>query len=79
MQRKKSITASKSAKSRPKPALEEIKQMLRDRLPQLCEEYSIRDIWLFGSHVRVEQHKRSDLDVLIEFCELPTLPKYISL
>ena len=53
--------------------------MLRDRLPQLREEYSISDIWLFGSYIRGEQHKRSDLDVLVEFHEVPTLPKFISL
>ncbi len=32
-----------------------------------------------GSYVRGEQHKRSDLDVLVEFDEVPTLPKFISL
>jgi len=79
MQRNNPMTATKSSKPRPKPALEEIKQMLRDRLPQLREEYSIRDLWLFGSYVRGEQHKRSDLDVLVEFEEVPNLPKFISL
>jgi uncharacterized protein len=59
--------------------LEEIKQMLQNQLPQLREEYSIRDIWLFGSYVRGDQHKRSDLDVLVEFDEVPALPKFISL
>ena len=53
--------------------------MLQNRLPQLREEYSIRDIWLFGSYVRGDQHKRSDLDVLVEFDEAPALPKFISL
>ena len=77
--RRKPMTATKSSKSRPKPALEEIKQMLRDHLPQLREEYSIRDLWLFGSYVRGEQHKSSDLDVLVEFEEVPNLPKFISL
>jgi len=79
MQRKNLLAIPKPAKFRPKPALEEIKQMLRDRLPQLREEYRIRDIWLFGSCVRGEQHKRSDLDVHVEFDEVPTLPKFISL
>jgi hypothetical protein len=79
MQRETPLMPSKSSKSRPKPALEEILQMLRDRMPQLREEYSIRDIWLFGSYVRGEQHRRSDLDVLVEFEEVPTLPRFISL
>lgn len=71
------MTSQKLSKTN--PALEEIKQMLRDRLPQLREEYSIRDLWLFGSYVRGEQHKSSDLDVLVEFEEVPNLPKFISL
>ena len=79
MQRKKPMTVTKSSKSRPKPALDEIKQMLRNHLPQLREEYSIRDLWLFGSYVRGEQHKSSDLDVLVEFEDVPNLPKFISL
>jgi len=29
--------------------------------------------------VRGDQHKRSDLDVLVEFDEAPALPKFISL
>ena len=79
MQRKKSSITSKQPQSRNKPTLEELKQMLQNQLPQLREEYSIRDIWLFGSYVRGDQHKRSDLDVLVEFDEVPALPKFISL
>jgi predicted nucleotidyltransferase len=76
MQHKKPLMPSKSSQSRPKPPLEEILQMLRDRLPQLREEYSIRDIWLFGSYVRGEQLRSGDLDVLVEFEEVPTLPRF---
>lgn len=61
------------------PSLDEIMQRLREHLPQLREEYRIRYVWLFGSFVRGEQHKRSDLDVLVEFEEAPTLPRFISL
>lgn len=52
---------------------------LRWHLPQLREKYSIRYVWLFGSFVRGEQNKRSDLDILVEFEVAPTLPKFISL
>ncbi len=71
--------SSKPAKSRPKPTLDEIKRVLRDRLPQLHEEYGVGTLWLFGSYVRGDRHRRSDLDVLVEFREVPTLPKFISL
>lgn len=79
MQQKMPRIASKPAESGPKRSLEELRQMLIDHLPQLRKEYGIRNIWLFGSYVRGEQHKRSDLDVLVEFYEVPTLPKFISL
>ncbi len=66
-------------KFNPLPSLDQIMQNLRAHLPQLREEYNIRYVWLFGSFVRGKQHKRSDLDVLVEFEEAPTLPKFISL
>ena len=61
------------------PSLHQIMQNLRAYLPQLREEYKIRYVWLFGSFVQGKQHRRSDLDVLVEFEEAPTLPKFISL
>jgi len=81
MQRKKPKTSMKSAyiKSRAKPTLEEIRQLLHEHLPELRKEYDVSNLWLFGSYVRGEQHKRSDLDMLVEFEEVPTLPKFISL
>lgn len=63
----------------PHPTLDRIIQNLRENLPNLRREYSIRYVWLFGSFVRGEQRKRSDLDVLVEFEEAPTLPRFISL
>ncbi len=81
MQRQKPKTALDSAlkKPRPQPSLDEIRQLLHEHLPELRKEYSISNLWLFGSFVRGEQHKRSDLDVLVEFDEVPTLPRFISL
>lgn len=61
------------------PTLDQIIQSLRENLPNLRQEYSVRYVWLFGSFVRGEQHTRSDLDVLVEFEESPTLPRFISL
>jgi predicted nucleotidyltransferase len=70
MHRKSSKVVLKSAiikSARPKPTLEEIRQMLREHLPKLREEYGVGNLWLFGSFVRGEQRLRSDLDVLVEF------------
>jgi uncharacterized protein len=72
-------THSKDIKISHHPSLDQIMQNLRVHLPQLREEYNIRYVWLFGSFVQGKQHKRSDLDVLVEFEQAPTLPKFISL
>jgi predicted nucleotidyltransferase len=72
-------TQFEDKKTAPRPSLDLIIQNLRENLPNLRREYSIRYIWLFGSFVRGEQRKRSDLDVLVEFEDAPTLPRFISL
>ena len=43
------------------------------------ERYGVRELWLFGSHLRGEQRKRSDLDVLVEFDRVPSLFEFIRL
>jgi uncharacterized protein len=79
MQCKRPLAAMKTTKSHPRPALEDLKQLLHDNLLDLRREYHVGSLWLFGSYVRGEQHKHSDLDILVEFDEVPTLPKFISL
>ncbi|MBM4147010.1 MAG: nucleotidyltransferase family protein [Nitrospira sp.] len=50
-----------------KKSLDEIKQILGKHRAILRDEYKIRNIAVFGSYVRGEQKKRSDLDLLAEF------------
>ncbi len=52
------------------------KRILRAHLPELRERYSVKSLGVFGSYVRGEQKKRSDLDVLVEFERAPSLFKY---
>ena len=42
---------------------QEITDRLQAILPDLRQEYGVRDLWLFGSYVRAEQTANSDLDV----------------
>lgn len=44
-----------------------MKTRLQQQLPDLHRRYGVRDLWLFGSYVRHEQSKDSDLDVLVTF------------
>ena len=45
----------------------------------LAERYSVERLEIFGSYVRSEQKKDSDLDVLITFKEDPSLLTYIAI
>lgn len=56
----------RSGRSRPAFRLDKTLKTLRDHLPELRARYGVRSLWLFGSHVRGSQRKRSDLDVLVE-------------
>ena len=52
---------------------------LRAHLPELRERYGVRTLGVFGSHVRDEQRRSSDLDVLVEFDRTPTLLEFVDL
>ncbi len=58
-------------RQQPKPQVQEVIDLLRSHMPELRERYAVRNLWLFGSYVRGEQKKRSDLDVLVEFEACP--------
>jgi len=51
--------------------LNEIQQILSSHKEDLTKKYKVKEIGIFGSFVRGEQKKRSDVDVLVEFNELP--------
>lgn len=52
---------------------------LRLELPRLRREYSVVYLGLFGSYVRGEQREGSDLDVLVEFSEVPGMLRFLDL
>jgi predicted nucleotidyltransferase len=54
--------------------------LLRQHLPALREHYGVRCMEIFGSYVRGEQRRGSDLDLLVEFDDRPlTLLQFIAL
>jgi len=53
--------------------LTQIKQHLAEQKPYLIAKYNIKQLGLFGSWVRGEQHEDSDVDILIDFNEYPSL------
>lgn len=52
---------------------------LRGEMPYLAEEYRVSALEVFGSYVRHEQRRNSDLDVLVTFSKPPSLLKYVRL
>ena len=60
-------------------SLKEILGILHEQIPLLAECYHVETLEVFGSYVRDEQKKDSDLDVLITFKEDPTLLTYIAI
>ena len=53
--------------------LEEIKAIIEIQKGYLKEEYKIKEVGIFGSYVRGEQSETSDLDILVDFEEVPSL------
>lgn len=58
---------------------EEVERILREHKAELREKYGVREIGLFGSYVRNEQRRRSDVDILVEFDTVPGLLRFIEL
>jgi len=72
-------TKTKINKPLPLFSREKTFKILRTHLPELRERYGVRELQLFGSCLRGEQSKRSDLDVLVEFDRVPSLFEFIRL
>ncbi len=59
--------------------LEIILTELRKLFDYLQKEYDLENIELFGSYVRDEQKRKSDVDLLVTFKKTPSLLKFIQL
>ena len=63
----------------PMREIEEIKNELRENMPILRDKYKVKTIGVFGSYIRGEQGKESDIDILVEFYETIDLFTFIQL
>ena len=61
--------------------IEEVKAILKEHKDEVVQKYRVREIGIFGSFVRGEQKKKSDIDILVEFDErnIPGLLKLIEM
>ncbi len=59
--------------------VQQVADRLRQEIPRLRQDYAVRSLGLFGSYVRGEQTRGSDLDVLVEFSEVPGMLRFLDL
>jgi predicted nucleotidyltransferase len=60
-------------------SLKTILEILHRQIPMLKERYGVDELEIFGSYVRDEQKKDSDLDILVTFREAPSLLTFIAI
>ena len=58
---------------------EEIRSILSVHKEELIKKYKLKEIAIFGSYIRGEQKINSDIDILVEFEEVPDLLQFIEL
>jgi hypothetical protein len=49
--------------------IDEIKEILKKNKEEIIRKFKIKEIGIFGSYVRGEQRKQSDVDILVDFTE----------
>jgi predicted nucleotidyltransferase len=73
-------STSDTVSTRPQASdLEELRRKLRATLPIVRSRYSVTSLSLFGSRARGEGRADSDLDILVEFGEAPSLFRFMEL
>lgn len=60
-------------------SLKEIRQVLKANKKSIVATYGVKGIGIFGSYVRGDAKKRSDIDILVDFNTLPDVFMLIDL
>ena len=59
--------------------LDGVRSTLKSVLPDLKRNYRVESLGVFGSYARGESTRKSDLDLLVEFREAPTMFEFVRL
>ena len=59
--------------------MDEIIKILTEHKEELKKKYKIKEIKIFGSYARGEQKETSDIDIIVDFEETPTLIELLRL
>lgn len=71
-------------KAKTTKSIQKIKRILLSHKQDLSDKYGVREIGIFGSYVRSEHRKNSDIDILVElekpmgFFKFIRLERYLS-
>ncbi len=60
-------------------ALRQYNKAIQSRRSILTERYKVKEIGIFGSAAQGRQSRLSDIDILVDFLEIPDLLKFIEL
>lgn len=63
----------------PAHELQDIRKGIRGLLPELASEFGVKTLGVFGSFASGQQGENSDLDLLVEFEETPTIFEFVRL
>lgn len=58
--------------------MDEVRRIISEHKSELLEKFNIVSVGVFGSYVRGEQHKDSDIDLLVELKEDISLLRLVS-
>ncbi len=59
--------------------LDEIIRCLDKHKTKLEKTYKVKELGIFGSYAQGNQKKDSDIDIIVDFDEIPSLLKFINL
>ncbi|MCD6231624.1 nucleotidyltransferase family protein [Candidatus Aerophobetes bacterium] len=59
--------------------VEEIKKILINLKPEIQKKYKVKKLGIFGSYIKNQQKRGSDIDILVEYSEVPDLIDFIEL
>lgn len=69
----------KNGRTTRNPSYKRYAQVIAKHKERLVDRYNIKEIGIFGSYVRGEQKKGSDLDILVDYEVVPGLLSFINL
>jgi len=59
--------------------LNEIIKTLKEHKEELKNKYKIKEIKIFGSYAKGEQKETSDIDIIVDFEEIPTFIEFVKI